>query len=150
MSESIEGLVEGVLADHLAGDHVVHGGHRLLDAAAEIALLVAVAQLHGLALAGGGPGGDGGAAHGPALEDDLHLDRGVAAAVEDLAGEHGVDVGHALSSSVLHAQVSPVHVALLARRHDDDAAFGDRVAPAVFVGIVPDDRAPRDLHVRGR
>ena len=73
---------------------VVDRGHRLQHALAEVALLVAVAELHRLALAGRGAGGDRGAAQGAALEHDLHLDGGVAAAVQDLAGEDGIDGRH--------------------------------------------------------
>src|SRR5262245_30617525 len=38
-------------------------------------------------------------------------------------------------------------VRLLVHRHDDNAAFADSVAPAILLGVVPDDRAPRDEHV---
>jgi hypothetical protein len=66
----------------------------LLDALAQVAPLVAVAQLDRLALAGGGAGRHGRAAHGPALQHDLGLDGGVAAAVQDLAGVDGLDGAH--------------------------------------------------------
>ena len=90
-----QGLVEGILPDDLARDRVVDRGHRLAHPLAQVALLVAVADLHRLALAGGGSGRDGRAPHGPALEHDLDLDGGVAAAVEDLTREDGIDGGHA-------------------------------------------------------
>jgi hypothetical protein len=90
-----ERLVEGVLPDDLAGQRVVHGRDRLAHAATEVTLLVAVAQLHRLALAGGGAGGHRRPSDGPALERHLHLDGGVAPAVQDLPGEDGFDPRHA-------------------------------------------------------
>ena len=56
----------------------------LVTALAEIAALVAVAQLERLVRAGRGAGRHGGAAHGAGLERDIDLDGRVAAAVQDL------------------------------------------------------------------
>src|SRR5699024_9296703 len=53
--------------------------------------------LHGLEGTGGGAGGDGGPGDGAVVETDLHLHGGVAAGVEDLAGDDGVDRSHGLS-----------------------------------------------------
>jgi len=89
-----ERLVEGVLPHHLAGQRVVHGRDRLAHAAAEVTLLVAVAQLHCFSLAGGGAGGHGRPADGAPLQGHLHLHGRVAPAVQDLAGEHGFDERH--------------------------------------------------------
>ena len=94
-----ERLVERVLADHLAGELVVHRRDGLQHALAEVAALVAVAQLHRLALARRGARRHGGAAHGAALEDHLDLDGGVAAAVEDLPREDRINRCHDYSSS---------------------------------------------------
>src|SRR5262249_32985847 len=58
----------------------------LEDALAEIAFLVAVAQLAGLVGAGAGARGDGGPANGPVGQGDFDFERRVAAAVEDFAG----------------------------------------------------------------
>ena len=69
------------MAGPMAFDDVADG---LADALAEVALLVAVAQLEGLVLAGGGAGRDGGAAQVAARHGHLDLDGGVAAGVEDL------------------------------------------------------------------
>ena len=62
------------------------------------ARLVAVAQLDRLVRAGRGAGRHGGAAHGAVLEHHVDLDRRIAAAVEDLAGDDVDDGGHAVSS----------------------------------------------------
>ena len=45
-------------------------------------------------LAGGGTGRDGGATHDAGGEDDVHLDGGVAAGVEDFAGLDVSDLSH--------------------------------------------------------
>ena len=66
----------------------------LEDALAEVAALVAVAQLDGFVLAGGGAAGNGGAAHGSAVEDDVDFDGGIAAGVEDFACVDRDDLGH--------------------------------------------------------
>ena len=71
---------------------------RLQDALAAEALLVAVAQLDRLVLAGRRAARHGGApAPGGGL--DFDFDRGVAARIEDLAGEDGVDFAHGRASS---------------------------------------------------
>ena len=80
-------LVEGVACRCSSGAIVVVDVlDGLEDALAEVALLVAVAQLDGLVGAGAGARGDGGAADGAVGEDDVDFDGRVAAAVEDLAG----------------------------------------------------------------
>ena len=66
------------------GDFAVHIFHRLQHTLAQVALLVAVAQLDRLVLAGGGSAGDGGASSGSVRQDDFRLDRGVAARIENL------------------------------------------------------------------
>ncbi len=78
-------LVGGVHAHQELGQLVVDVVDGLGDALAHVAVLVAVAQLNGLELAGGGAGGDNGAAKGAVLQKDLDLDGGVAAGVKDLA-----------------------------------------------------------------
>ena len=52
---------------------------------AEIALGIVIAQLHGLMLAGGSAGGNGGPSNAAIGEVYISLDRGVAARIEDLA-----------------------------------------------------------------
>ena len=64
-----EALVGGVHAGELGGEDGLDVLDGLEDAFAEVVLLVAVAELDGLVLAGGGAGGDGGAAHGSAVEE---------------------------------------------------------------------------------
>ena len=56
----------------------------LSDAFADVAFLVVVAQLDGFVLAGAGAAGDGRPAEGAVFEEDVHLDGGIAAGVEDL------------------------------------------------------------------
>ena len=87
-------LVGGVDAGQRVGDLAVDGLDRLQHALAEVAALVAVAQLDRLVRAGGGARGHGGAAEGAALQDDVDLDRRVAAAVENFARVDVSDHGH--------------------------------------------------------
>ncbi len=67
---------------------------RLEDALAAIAALVAVAQFDSLARSGRSARGDGGPPHGPVLQDHIHLDRRIAAAVEDLTRDDVDDCSH--------------------------------------------------------
>ena len=71
---------------------------RLEDALAAVARLVAVAQFDRLMRAGRGAGGNGGAAHRPVFENDLDLDGGIAAAVENFPRDNVDDGGHVCSS----------------------------------------------------
>ena len=90
-------LVGRVAADDGLGQRGVDVGDGLDHALAEVARLVAVAQLDGLVGAGAGARGDGGAAEGAVGQDHIDLDGGVAAAVEDLAGVDGGDRGEVLA-----------------------------------------------------
>jgi hypothetical protein len=111
-----EALVVGVEPDDRPGDGVDHAGHGLLDALAEVAL-AAVAQLDGLEGAGGRPAGDGRATERAVLEEDLHLDGGVAARVEDLAGADCGDDRHGvLLWGTSWDGRQPSHVAVPRRR----------------------------------
>ena len=74
-------------------DLAVHRLDRALHALAAIAL-AAVAQLMRLMRAGRGAGGHRGAAEGAALQHHVHLDGGVAAAVENFPADDGSDCGH--------------------------------------------------------
>ncbi len=87
-------LLAGLEADQGRSDLVQHAEDGLLDTLAAVALLVAVPQLDGLELAGAGAAGHGGAGDGAVVQRHLHLDSGVAARVEDLAGSDGVDARH--------------------------------------------------------
>src|SRR5690625_1522811 len=69
------------------------GGDGLLHTLAEVAGLVAVAALDGLEGAGRGARGDLGTGEGAVVEEHLHLDGGVSAGVEDVAGVDGIDRG---------------------------------------------------------
>ena len=86
MASSMATWSLGVHAVERLADLAVDVLDGLVHALAEVALLVAVAQLDGLVRAGGGAGGHGGAAERAVLEHDVDLDGRIAAAVEDLAG----------------------------------------------------------------
>ncbi|MNX46846.1 hypothetical protein D3C86_773940 [compost metagenome] len=80
-------LVEGVHAGEFVGDHFVDVVDGAQDALAVVPIgLVLVAHLDGFVGAGGGAGGNGRAAARSAGQDDVDLDGGIAAGVEDLAG----------------------------------------------------------------
>ena len=70
---------------------VVHG---LEDALAQETLLVTVAQLECFARSRGGSGRNGGPAERSRFENAVHLDRRIAARVEDLARENFDDLEH--------------------------------------------------------
>jgi len=70
----------------------------LLDSLAAIAR-AAVAQLDRLMGTGGGTGGHCGAAEGTVLQPHIHLDGGIAAAVEDLPGRDVNDCDHPMKAS---------------------------------------------------
>jgi len=76
--------------ENLAVDRVERLGHAL----AEIAALVAVAQLDRLILAGGGARGHRGAALGAVIQLHIDLDGRIAATVEDLAADDIHNGGH--------------------------------------------------------
>ncbi len=116
-----EGLVDGGLIQHVhahqalgdLGVHVLHGGEHAL---AQVAALVAVAELAGLVDAGGGAGGHGGAAHGAVLQVDLHLNGGIAAAVQDLAAQDVNDLNdllHVKTPFVLRREPAPAYRGIL-------------------------------------
>src|SRR5262249_9902649 len=67
------------------GDRLADVPNRLLDALAAIALRVSVPELDRLVLAGRGPRGHRGATADAALQNAVHLDRGIAARIEDLS-----------------------------------------------------------------
>ena len=89
------GLVGRVEPEQLGRDPIDHVGDRGQDALAAEAGLVAVAQLDRLVGAGRGAAGHGRAPDRAVVEDDVDLDRRVAARIEDLAGVDEVDRGHA-------------------------------------------------------
>src|SRR5699024_8574171 len=96
-----EHLVDGHLVQHIGADQGLGDlGVRVLVgtllAIAVVAALVAVPQFASLIDAGGGAGGDRGAAHGAVLQVDLHLYGGVAPAVQDLAAYYVYDFDHLL------------------------------------------------------
>jgi hypothetical protein len=91
-------LVLRLHADHRLRDLGVDAFHRLVDALAEPARLVAVALFDRLVSAGGGAGRDCGTAHAAILQQHLDLHSRLTAAVEDLAGVDVEDSGHCFVS----------------------------------------------------
>ena len=87
-------LILGLKADEHVGDLVVHMGHGIQRALAQITALVAVAQLHGLESARGSARGNRRAAEGAVFQHNFHFDGGVAARVENLAPVHIDDDAH--------------------------------------------------------
>ncbi len=84
-------LVAGVLSEDGGGDFFVDVVDGFEGAFAAVAFGVVVAEFHGFIFAGGGAGGDGGAAEGAVFEDDIDFDGGVSAGVEDFACEDVFD-----------------------------------------------------------
>ena len=91
IARSTSDLLVGAHAAERGGDRLLDVGDGVEDALAAVAVLLAVAQLHRLVLARGGAAGHGRAPADAVGEDDLGLDGGVAAGIEDLAR---VDVGN--------------------------------------------------------
>ena len=89
-----EALVGGVHAFEFRGNDGFNIGHGLQNAFAEVMAFVAVAQLDGLKLAGGGSGWDNGTAHGAAFQDHVRFHGGIAARVKDFAGTNGNNFSH--------------------------------------------------------
>src|SRR4051812_13868669 len=78
-------LIARVETDELGGNFIVDVFDGIKNSFAEVGFLVAVTKLASLVLASACAGGDGGAADGAVLEDDIDLDGWVAARVENLA-----------------------------------------------------------------
>ncbi len=81
-------------------DLAVDGIHGLAHALAAIALLVAVAQFDRLMRAGRGAGRHGRTPLGAGFQRDIHLDGGIAPAVQDFTGAKVGDAAHVESRSV--------------------------------------------------
>ena len=92
-------LAFGVVAEDRIRDLVPHGVDGLADAHALVAVRIAVAQLDRLVGTRGSAGGHRRAAERAVLECHLHLDGGVAAAIEDLAGKQSGDRSHVATPS---------------------------------------------------
>ena len=93
-------LIEGIEAHNGAGALVIDVLDGLRNALAQVAALVAVAQLACLESAGRSPRRHHRAAEAAVLEHDLDLDGGVAAAVEHLATVDVQNVTHTVSLSL--------------------------------------------------
>ena len=88
----VDGALIGVAPCERRGDLAVDVRDRLRDALAQIALLVAVAELERLALAGRRAGRHGGAADRAAFQHQFDFDGRVPARVQDLAAVHGLNL----------------------------------------------------------
>ncbi len=97
------GLRLGIHAADRVEDLAGHGRDGLLHALAEIAFLVAVAQLDRLVRAGRGAARHRGAAHRAVLQHHIDLDGRVAAAVEDFAADDVDDGGHGVPARFVGA-----------------------------------------------
>ena len=86
-------LVERVAPDDHRPQHLGDVVARLADALAQVALLVAVAQLQRLVLAGRRARRHGGGADRAGLQLDVDLDGRIAARIQDLAGQDALDDG---------------------------------------------------------
>jgi hypothetical protein len=93
-------LIERVETSERFCDRRVDVGDGGLHALAEIARLVAVAQLYRLARTGRGAAGYGRATDRTVGKRHFSFERGVAARVEDFAGENLADLHHLLSLDV--------------------------------------------------
>ena len=89
-----EGLLRGIQAQHRFGDFGVDVLHGLEHALAQVAALVAVAQLDGFARAGGCARGHGRAAHGARLQQHVAFHGGIAARVQDFPADDVNDCAH--------------------------------------------------------
>ncbi len=109
------GLAGGVLAADGGGDLAVDVVDRLAHPLAH-PVRAAVAQLGGLELARRGAGGHRRPAPRPGLQAELDLDGRIAAAVEDLAGMHVLDLAHVGGESPSRQPRAGVVGELLLRR----------------------------------
>ena len=81
-------------------DHLVDVVHRLENALAGIAALVAVAQLQRLVLAGGGSAGNGGASARSAFQDDIGFNGGISAGIQNFTGKNQLNLSHGMSPAL--------------------------------------------------
>ena len=89
-----QGLVGRVHALDLGGDHALHVAHGLQHPLAAEAPPVVVAKLEGLGAPGRGARRHRRAALGAAVQVHLHLEGGIPAGIENLAGVDVDDLGH--------------------------------------------------------
>ncbi len=87
-------LVGRVHAFQLRRNHGFNVFHGLQHALAEVMALVAVAQFHGLMLAGRSARRHNGAAHGAAFQNHVRFHGRIAARVKNFAGTYGNNLSH--------------------------------------------------------
>ena len=92
-------MLGSIEAGKRLGNFAVHVLDRAQHSLAEIALVVAIAQLNRLVLARGSPAGHGGAAAGTIGEEDLGFHGRVSAGIENLSGGDLRDRGHTIRAA---------------------------------------------------
>ena len=123
-------LVGRVAAHGDLGQRRVDVGDGLGHALAEVARLVAVAQLDRLVDPRAGPGGDRGPAQRAVGQDHIHLDGRVAAAVEDLAPANLRDRSKLLTHGVVKLRTSKARRAC-PRRETSAGSSLVRIGPSI-------------------
>ncbi len=89
-----EALVGGVHAREFGTENGLDVFYGVEDTFTEVVLLVSVTEFDGLVLSGRGSTGDGGAAFGSAIEQDVGFDGWIASGVEDFACVDRDDLSH--------------------------------------------------------
>ncbi len=89
-----QALILGLDAQQGLGNFAIHMGHRVERALAQIAILVAIAQLNGFESARGSARGHRRAAEGAVLQHNFHFDGGITAGIKNLAPVHIDDDAH--------------------------------------------------------
>ena len=95
------GLIQDVQADEGLGDVMVDILHGLGGTLAQVTGRVAIPELTGLILPGGGAGGHSGPTHGAVVQGDFHFHRGVAPGVQDFPAQNVNDFNHLLHVHLL-------------------------------------------------
>ena len=96
-----EGLLLRIKTDDRLGDLAIDVFDRPRHALAEVARGIAVTQFDGFARTGRGARGHGGAPHHARLEQDVAFDGGVAARIENLAGDDIDNGAHGCSFTLV-------------------------------------------------
>src|SRR6202020_1162429 len=89
-----EALVGAVHAGKLGTEDGLDIFDGVKNAFTEVVVLVSIAELDSFMFAGGGAAGNGGAAFGSSVEDNIGFDGGIAAGVKDFTGVDRDDLSH--------------------------------------------------------
>jgi len=87
-------LIGRVHSFELGRNHRLHVGNGRQHALASVVALIAVAQLHGLMLAGRSARRHNGAAHRAAFQNDIRLYGRIPARIKDFAGTNSNNLSH--------------------------------------------------------